>query len=100
MGKKRQRMKITPLRMLAVKGKDESCFTSLRKFFCKQSNLFVARDKETGEERERLEKWTEANERAKGFPFGESRWRDDQRKGGEKVKAEAQRSCSQGGPLQ
>lgn len=42
----------------------------------------------------------EANERAKGFPFGESRWRDDQRKGGEKVKAEAQRSCSQGGPLQ
>lgn len=51
MGKKRQRMKITPLRMLAVKGKDESCFTSLRKFFCKQSNLFVARDKLVKRER-------------------------------------------------
>lgn len=69
MGKKGQRVKIVPLRMVVVNGKEEigkMMFHIVKKvFFSSQSNVLVARDKETDGEREKLRRWRMAD---KAFP--------------------------------
>lgn len=71
-----------------------------KKMFSLGDPIYLQQETKKLVERETPGRWRVADEGAEGSPFGESRWRGDPGKGGEKVKAEAERFYSQGGSLQ